>query len=122
HQRGHLFAFRRLGKRSRSNGEISMARTASKILVDDEPNTMAQALREIASRRHSKAQPRPVPRRYTACLTEGGPVMDIDGAAGFDDAAMIFAASAAAPLGPSHLRVCVTDCETGTSQHFHLDL
>ena len=45
----------------------------------------------------------------------------IDGTADFDDAAMIFAASAAAPLGTSHLHVCVTDCETGSSQHFSLD-
>ena len=90
-----------------------------KIVADEEPNTFAQALREIAGRRHSK--PRPVPRRFTARLSEGGPNLAIDGAADFSDAAMIFAASAAAPLGPSHLRVCVTDCETGTSQHFSLD-
>ena len=97
-----------------------MPRTAApKILVQEEPNTFAQALREIASRRYTK--PKAVPRRYTARLTEGGPTLSIEGASDFDDAAMIFAASAAAPLGHSHLRVCVTDCETGASQHFHLD-
>jgi len=97
-----------------------MPRTARKIAVEDEPNIFAEALREIASRRHAKPK-KPVPRRYIARLSDGGPALAIDDASGFEDAAMIFAASAAAPLGHGHLRVCVTDCETGASQHFHLD-
>ena len=99
-----------------------MPRTAPapKIVADEEPNILAEALREIASRRFTKPK-KTVPRRYVAQLTDGGPTLAIDGAADFDDAAMIFAASAAAPLGHSHVRVCVTDCETGASQHFHLD-
>ena len=101
--------------------KVAMARAASKVLVEQEPNIFAEALREIASRRHAKPKAKQVPRRYTARLTEGGPILSIEGASDFDDAAMIFAASAAAPLGHSHLRVCVTDCETGASQHFHLD-
>jgi hypothetical protein len=96
-----------------------MPRTAPKLVVNEEPNTFAQALREIASRRYAK--PKAVPRRYTARLSDGGPSLAIEGASDFDDAVMIFAASAAAPLGHSHLRVCVTDCETGACQHFHLD-
>ena len=96
-----------------------MARAASNVAVEQEPNIFAEALREIASRRHAK--PKQVPRRYTARMSDGGPALAIEGASGFDDAAMIFAASAAAPLGAGHLRVCVTDCETGASQHFHLD-
>lgn len=96
-----------------------MPRTAPKLVVNEEPNTFAQALREIASRRYAK--PKSVPRRYTARLSDGGPSLAIEGASDFDDAVMIFAASAAAPLGHSHLRVCVTDCETGACQHFHLD-
>lgn len=99
-----------------------MSRAAPKVLIQDEPNIFAEALREIAGRRHGKPKAKPVLRRFTARLTDGGPTLAIDGASGFDDAAMIFAASAAAPLGPSHMRVCVTDCETGTSQHFSLDL
>ena len=98
-----------------------MSRAAPKILIDHEPNTLAQALRDIASRRHAKPRSKAPPRRFTARLSEGGPALAIDGAADFDDAAMIFAASAAAPLGTSHLQVCVTDCETGSSQHFSLD-
>ncbi|MBI1211287.1 MAG: hypothetical protein GC190_07485 [Alphaproteobacteria bacterium] len=98
-----------------------MSRTArAPKIVADEPNIFAEALREVASRRYAKPK-KALPRRYVAQLTEGGPVLSIEGASDFDDAAMIFAASAAAPLGHSHLRVCVTDCETGTSQHFHLD-
>ena len=99
-----------------------MPRTAPapKIVAEEEPNILAEALREIASRRFTKPK-KSVPRRYVAQLTDGGPTLSIDGAADFDDAAMIFAASAAAPLGHSHVRVCVTDCETGASQHFHLD-
>lgn len=99
-----------------------MSRTASKLKIaaDEEPNIFAEALREIASRRHSKPK-KAVPRRYVARLSDGGPALSIEGASDFDDAAMIFAANAAAPLGHSHLRVCVTDCETGASQHFHLD-
>ena len=99
-----------------------MPRTAPapKIIAQEEPNILAEALREIASRRFTKPK-KSVPRRYVAHATDGGPTLAIDGAADFDDAAMIFAASAAAPLGHSHVRVCVTDCETGVSQHFHLD-
>jgi hypothetical protein len=98
-----------------------MPRTAPKIVAHEEPNIFAEALREIASRRYAKPKTS-VPRRYIARLSDGGPALAIDGASDFDDAAMIFAASAAAPLGHSHLRVCVTDCETGASQHFHLDI
>jgi len=100
-----------------------MPRTAHKPtpVANEEPNIFAEALREIASRRYAKPK-KSVPRRYVAQLSDGGPTLAIDGAADFDDAAMIFAASAAAPLGHNHLRVCVTDCETGASQHFHLDL
>jgi len=98
-----------------------MSRAQPKVLIDEEPNIFAQALREVAGRRHTKPKAKPVPRRFTARLTDGGPTLAIDGAGDFDDAAMIFAASAAAPLGASHLRVCVTDCETGASQHFCLD-
>jgi hypothetical protein len=98
-----------------------MARTAPKTQVEQEPNIFAEALREIASRRYAKPKAGRVPRRYVARLSDGGPALAIDGASDFGDAAMIFAASAAAPLGHSHLRVCVTDCETGASQHFHLD-
>ena len=99
-----------------------MSRTAHKptLIAEDEPNIFAEALREVASRRYAKPK-KAVPRRYIARLSDGGPALSIDGAADFGDAAMIFAASAASPLGHSHLRVCVTDCETGTSQHFHLD-
>jgi hypothetical protein len=99
-----------------------MPRTAHapKIVVAEEPNIFAEALREVASRRYAKPR-KAVPRNYIARLSDGGPALSIEGASDFDDAAMIFAASASAPLGHSHLRVCVTDCETGASQHFHLD-
>ena len=96
-----------------------MSRAASKILIEDEPNTFAQALRELAGRRHAK--PKQLPRRYTARRSEGGASVAIEGASDFLDAAMIFAASAAAPLGASHLKICVTDCETGNSEHYCLD-
>jgi hypothetical protein len=100
-----------------------MPRTARKPtpVADEEPNILAEALREIASRRYAKPA-KAASRRYVARLSDGGPALTIDGAADFDDAAMIFAASAAVPLGQSHLRVCVTDCETGASQNFHLDI
>jgi len=100
-----------------------MPRTAHKpaLIAEEEPNILAEALREIASRRYAKPK-KTAPRRYIARLSDGGPALSIDGATDFDDAAMIFAASAAAPLGHSYLRVCVTDCETGASQHFHLDV
>lgn len=100
-----------------------MPRTARKpeFIADDEPNIMAEALREIANRRY-QAPKKLVPRRYVAQLINGGPALAINGAADFQDAALIFAASAAAPLGHGSVQVCVTDCETGASQHFHLDL
>ena len=96
-----------------------MSQPAPKIVVEEEPTTFAKALREMASRRHAKTKP--ALRKFTARLSGGGPVLAIEGASDFHDAAMIFAASAAAPLGHNPLRVCVTDCETGKAEHYSLD-